>query len=298
MQRTPLGRTGLEISALGFGALHLSFGERPDEAASIALLHQVFDLGITLIDTADSYCQDESDKHHSEHLLRKALVSYSGERERLVIATKGGLMRTNGEWLNNGDPAYLSAAIRRSFMALGGERPIDLWQLHAPAPGFTIEQSLAPAKAAVEAGLIRHVGVSNFSVEQIKRARSVVEIVSVQNQYNPWCRWPEFGGVIDYCEREGLTFMPWSPFGGLPRAHTLRCHPTLAAFAQERGVSVHAIVIAWLRAKSTAIVPIPGTRRLAALADWLPGLAIRLTPGEVEAIDQSLPHQRRARARA
>ena len=169
METKRLGNTDITISAIALGGMPMSLSDRPSEEQAIATIHRALDLGVTLIDTADSYCIDESDKHHNERLIHKALQQYDGNVGHIKVATKGGLMRPNGSWTRNGNPEHLRETIQVSFEALGGEQPIDLWQYHAPDPNYTIEASLTPAKAAVEQGLIRCVGVSNFSVEQIKQ---------------------------------------------------------------------------------------------------------------------------------
>lgn len=281
-----LGNTGIQVSAIGLGAMPMSLSNRPPEAQAIATIHRALDLGVTLIDTADSYCLDESDKHHNERLIHKALKLYPGDTSQVVVATKGGLMRPNGAWTRNGNPDHLRQTIQDSFAALGGEKPIDVWQYHAPDPEYAIEAALAPAKEAVEQGIVRFIGVSNFSVEQIKRARDQVEIVSIQNQYNPWNRQPEFDGVLEYCERKGLTFFPWSPLGGSQRVKGLQEFAPIANLAQAKGVSVYAIVLAWLRAKSPCVLPIPGASKPESITDSLTALNVTLSSREVEQIDQ------------
>jgi pyridoxine 4-dehydrogenase len=287
METKRLGNTGVQVSAIGLGGMPMSLSGRPPEEQAIATIHRALDLGVTLIDTADSYCQDETDKHHNERLIHKALKQYSGDSSRVVVATKGGLMRPNGSWTRNGNPDHLRETIRISFEALGGEKPIDLWQYHSPDPDYTIEASLTPTKEAVEQGIIRFVGVSNFSVEQIKRARQVVDIASVQNQYNPWYRQPEMDGVLDYCEQEGLTFLPWSPLGGSRRVQSLSDISAIAQLAQAKGVSVYAIVLAWLRAKSPCVLPIPGASKPASIEDSVKAAEIALSEAEVEQIDRA-----------
>jgi len=286
METKQLGNTEVTISAIGLGGMPMSLSSRPPESQSIAVIHRALDLGITLIDTADSYCQDESDKHHNERLIHKALEQYQGDTSQVKVATKGGLMRPQGSWTRNGNPDHLRETIRTSFEALGGSNAIALWQYHAPDTNYTIEESLKPAKEAVEAGLIRFVGVSNFSVEQIKRARDVVEIVSVQNQYNPWYRQPEFDGVLDYCEQEGLTFLPWSPLGGSRRVSNLEDIPVIANLAKEKGISVYQIVLAWLRAKSPCIIPIPGASKISSIEDSVHAVEVELSEDEVKQIDR------------
>jgi len=286
METKQLGNTDITISAIGLGAMPMSLSSRPPESQAIAVIHRALELGVTLIDTADSYCQDESDKHHNERLIHKALQQYQGDTRHVTVATKGGLMRPNGSWTRNGNPDHLRETIRVSFEALGGSKPIDVWQYHAPDPNYTIEEALAPAKEAVNEGLIRFVGVSNFSVEQIKRTRDVVEIVSVQNQYNPWYRQPEFDGVLEYCETEDLTFFPWSPLGGSRRVSSLEDIPVIAQLAKEKGVSVYQIVLAWLRSKSPCIVPIPGASKISSIEDSVGAVEVQLSQEEVERIDR------------
>ena len=288
MRTTTLGNTALAVSAIGFGAMHFSLAERPSEAQGFDVLHRVLDLGVTFIDTADAYCRDEADKHHNERFLRKALATYSGDTSRIVVATKGGCMRPGGSWTRNGSPDHLRRTIRKSHAALGGERPITLWQHHAIDPEYPVDVSMAPVREAVRDGLIRFVGVSNYSVEQIKRARDVVEVVSVQNQYSPWHRRPEHNGVLDYCEEEGLTFLPWSPLGGRSRAKRLGQIDALATLAREKDVSPQRLVIAWLMARSPCILPIPGSSRRANAEDLLAAVDVTLAEDEVRRIDNAV----------
>ncbi|MBH8573914.1 aldo/keto reductase [Nostocaceae cyanobacterium CENA369] len=287
METKQLGKTGVFVSAIGLGGMPMSIYNRPPQSQSIEVIHRALDLGITFIDTADSYCKDESDKHHNERLIHQALASYKGDVSQVVVATKGGLMRPNGNWTRNGKPEHLRETIRVSFEALGGAKPIDIWQYHAPDSNYTIEESLKPAKEATEAGLIRFVGVSNFSVEQIKRARDVVDIVSVQNQYSPWERQPETDGVLKYCEQEGLAFLPWSPFGGSRRHQDLQDIPAIAQLAKEKGVSVYNIVLAWLRSKSSSILPIPGASKISSIEDSVNAINVKLSDEEVKKIDRA-----------
>lgn len=210
MEFRELGKTGVRISAVGLGAMPLSLDGRPSEENAIKVIHRSLDLGVNLIDTADAYCIDESDKHHNEKLIAKALSTYKGNFagsvnsiEEVIVATKGGLMRPNGDWVVNNEPTHIRRTIRESFEALGGFYPIPLWQLHAFDSKHPLEATLQPVKEAVDMGLIRHVGVSNFTVEQIERAAHILPVVSVQNQHNPWHRRPELDGVLEYCERKG-----------------------------------------------------------------------------------------------
>jgi aryl-alcohol dehydrogenase-like predicted oxidoreductase len=286
MQTTQLAKTGISVSAIGLGAMPMSVYERPDESQSIEVIHRALDLGITFIDTADSYCKDESDKHHNEKLIYKALQTYSGDTSNIVVATKGGLMRPNQNWTRNGNPEHLRETIRVSFEAFGGNKPIDVWQYHSPDPEYSIEESLKAALEAVDGGLIRFVGVSNFSVDQIKQARDVVDIVSVQNQYSPWYRQPEYDGVLEYCQQESLTFLPWSPFGGRRRHSDLQDISIISKLAKEKSVSVYGIVLAWLRSKSPCILPIPGASKVSSIEDSARAGDITLSEAEIQQIDK------------
>jgi len=287
MRTTTFGNTGLEVSAVGFGAMHFSLAGRPPEAQGLEVLHRVIDMGVTFIDTADTYCLNEKDKHHNEQLLRKALATYPGDTSRVVVATKGGCTRPGGRWAINGNPEYLRQAIRESHAALGGDRPITLWQHHMIDPDYPVEVSLTAVGEAVREGLIRFVGISNYRIEQIKRARNVVEVVSVQNQYSPWRRWPEHSGVIDYCEQEGLAFLPSMPLGGSSRAKSLHKIEGLATVAREKGISPQRLVIAWLMARSPCILPIPGSSSLVNAEDILAAGEVTLTEDEVRRIDEA-----------
>lgn len=286
MESKQLGGTSISISAIGLGGMPLSLSGRPGETDAIAVIHRALDLGVTLIDTADSYCQNETDKHHNERLIHKALQQYDGETSQVIVATKGGLMRPNGDWTRNGNPDHLRQTIQESFQALGGENPIDLWQYHAPDPNYAIKESLAPAREAVQAGLIRYVGVSNFSVAQIQQAQAVVDVVSVQNQYNPWQRQPEVDGVLNYCEQAGLSFFPWSPLGGSRRVKELSQIEAITQLAREKGISIYCLVLAWLRAKSPCVVPIPGASKPQSIEDSAQASAVQLSASEVEQIDR------------
>jgi aryl-alcohol dehydrogenase-like predicted oxidoreductase len=285
MKQKKLGRANVTVSAVGLGAMPLSLEGRPPEERGIAVIHRALDLGITLIDTADAYCIDERDKHHNERLIAKALNSYGKDTAGLIVATKGGLMRPNGDWVSNGDPKHIEKTIHESYQALGGRRPIPLWQLHAPDPRFELSETLKPVRAAVDGGLIRFVGLSNVDVREIEVAREIVEIVSIQNQYNPWRRAAERDGILAYCEKEGLTFLPWSPLGGSGRVGHLKDLPVLRALSQEWGVSPQRIVLAWMMARSPAILPIPGASRIHNLEDSAAAGDLECTPADVARLD-------------
>lgn len=293
---TRLGNAAVEISTIGFGAMHLALaGDDPAEDVR-RVLHRVLDLGVTLIDTSDRYCRDESDPHRNEVQIADAINTYPGDTSAVCVATKGGMLRPHGMWVRFGKPDHIRRTIRESFEALGGERPIDLWQYHQLDLNYPLEETLAVAKQAVDEGLIRHVGVSNFNVEQIERARQIVEIVSVQNEYSLWSRHVERNGVLEHCEAEGLTFLAWRPLGGKNRAKAIHDNPALAQLAQEKSASPQQLALAWLNAQSSRLIPIPGSTRVENVEACVQSLAMSLDERDVQllsnAVDEEPPSLR------
>lgn len=287
MRKATINQTDLTVSAIGLGAMLLSIDGRPSREDAIGVIHHALDIGVRFIDGADAYCLDEGDKHHNEALIREAIDRYEGNAADLVVATKGGLMRTGGGWPRNGDPDHLRQTIRESVQALGGE-PIQLWQHHAPDPDVPVPTSLAPVREAVEEGLIQHVGVSNYSVEEIERAREVVDVVSVQNKFSVWHRKPLEDGVLEYCDREGLTFLPYSPLGGRRRAKDVPSYDILVEIGDEKDASPYQIALAWLMAKSPVVLPIPGASRKESIEDSSRAADIALSGREVQRMERAI----------
>lgn len=287
MKKRRLGSTDIHVHEVGYGAMHLSIdpSRRPSEADAISLLQRAVDeLGIDFIDTADAYCADDSETGHNERLIAKALA---GERAaRVTVATKGGSVRPEGRWERDGRPEHLRSACEASLRALGVER-ISLYQLHAPDPHVPVEESVGTLADLQREGKIEHIGVSNFSVEQIRKAQSEATIVSVQNQFSVINRKQE-REVIDFCEANGLTYIPWNPIGGRGRAPELGQQSALAEIAERHKVSPHAVAIAWLLQLSPAMLPIPGTRSFDHLAQDVDGSELSLTTEEVRRLDDEL----------
>jgi aryl-alcohol dehydrogenase-like predicted oxidoreductase len=277
-----LGSSGLEVGAVGMGCMYLSIRERPSEDDAVRTLLAAVDAGVTLLDTADVYCLDHRDIGHNERLIARAL------RERksapVVVATKGGLERPNGAWTRNARPDRLRRACEASLAALSVER-IDLYQLHAPDPAVPIAESVGELARLRAEGKIAHVGLSNVTVREIDTARAIVPVVSVQNQWNPGDRSPESDGVLAHCTQLGIAFLPYSPFGGANGAKRLVGTGRLAREAARRGVSPHRLVLAWMLAKSPAVLAIPGARRVASIADCVQAANTELTVDEVAAIE-------------
>lgn len=280
-----LGSTDISVNEIGYGAMHLSIDadKRPTEEESIALIRRAVDeLGVNFIDTADAYCLNEEDKGHNERLIAKALDG--GRGSHVLVATKGGCTRPEGRWERNGHPDYIRAACEASLRALNTER-IDLYQLHAPDATVPVEETLGTLADLQREGKIRHVGVSNFSLDLLQRGMKEVEIISLQNQYMLMNRRDE-DGIVDFCEEHKITYIPWNPIGGRGNAPQLgEMFDILADIAAAHGASPHAIALAWLLQRSPAIIPIPGTRSTEHLAQNMKASEIELSGEEIERLE-------------
>jgi aryl-alcohol dehydrogenase-like predicted oxidoreductase len=265
----------LPVHRLGFGAMRITgegiWGEPADRDEAIAVLRRAVDLGIDLIDTADSY-----GPHVSERLIAEALHPYPAG---LVIATKGGLERPGpNNWVPNGDPKHLRAACEGSLKRLRLER-VDLYQLHRIDPEVPADDQLGTLRDLQAEGKIRHVGLSEVTVREIEHARRVLPIVTVQNRYNLVDR--ESEGVLDFCTREGIGFIPWFP---LATGNLAREGSPLADVARRRKVAPSQVALAWLLARSPVMLPIPGTSRVKHLEENVQGASVQLTPDEVASL--------------
>jgi aryl-alcohol dehydrogenase-like predicted oxidoreductase len=257
MKQRRLGPDGPLVGEVGLGGMYLSLDGRPDEAQAIRTIYAALDAGVTLIDTADVYCLDDRDRGHNERLIAKAL---SGRAPGIVVATKGGLRRPGGAWVHDARPEQITAACEASSKALG-VAVIDLYQLHAPGPHVPFVESVGAIARLRDRGLVRLVGLSNVSVDELAAARRIVPIASVQNRWNVHDRAPERDGMLAACEAAGIAFLPYSPFGGGNRAPKLLHHPGLAAAALRRDITPHRLLLAWMLARSPVVIPIPGSRQ-------------------------------------
>lgn len=265
----------LAVNRLGFGAMRITgegiWGWPPDRDEAKRVLRRAVELGVNLIDTADAYGPETS-----ELLIAEALHPYA---KGVVIATKGGFTRPGpGQWSPNGRPEYLTQCVEKSLKRLRIDR-IDLYQLHRVDPKVPMEESLGALKKMQEAGKIRHVGLSEVSPDEIARARKVLPIVTVQNQYNVSSR--GWDNTLKYCEKEGLGFMPWSPVGG---GRSLK-GGGMETLAKQLNVSVYQLAIAWLLSRSPVMLPIPGTSSVAHLEDNMAATKLKLTPEQLKALE-------------
>ncbi|MDD1762984.1 MAG: aldo/keto reductase, partial [Methanothrix sp.] len=243
----------------------ISISGRPPEEQGIRAIHAALESGATLIDTADVYCLDDNDIGHNERLIARALKSWPGSREGIVVATKAGLTRPDGRWERDGRPEHIRTACDCSLKALGVDR-IDLYQYHAPDSAVPFEDSDGAFAELQRQGKVRWIGLSNVSVKQIEQASRMVTVVTVQNRLNPFFREalkPEHllgRSVVDHCSRNGIGFLAYSPVGGGRLNKKLPNNPVLVPIAREHGVSAHAVTIAWVLSKGPTVIPIPAGR--------------------------------------
>jgi pyridoxine 4-dehydrogenase len=279
---TPAGAAGaagtidvggdITVHRLGFGAMRITgpgiWGPPPDRDEAKAVLRRAVELGVNFIDTADSY-----GPHVSEELIAEALHPYPKD---LVIATKGGLERTGpGEWPSNARPDHLKEACEGSLRRLRLDE-IPLYQLHRPDPRVALEDSVGALVELKDAGKIRHIGVSNVTEAQLRVAQSITPVVSVQNRYNLADRSSE--SMLDLCEQEDIAFLPWAPI------QDADANDALGDVASRHRVSTTQIVLAWLLARSPAMLPIPGTGSVAHVEDNVTAATVRLDDDDVRAL--------------
>jgi pyridoxine 4-dehydrogenase len=261
----------LEIHRLGYGAMRITgkgiWGEPEDREQAKQVLRRAVELGVDFIDTADSYGPAVS-----ERLIGEALAPYT---EGTVVATKAGLTRQGPDrWLPVGRPEYLTQQVEMSLRWLKKDA-LELWQLHRIDAKVPVEESLGAAKKLQTHGKIRFIGLSEVTVEQIEQARKVVEIVSVQNEYNLGNRKSE--AVLDYCEREGIAFIPWFPVAAGKLAQP---GGKLDELAKKHGATVGQLSLAWLLHRSAVVLPIPGTSSVEHLEENLKAAELSLNDAE------------------
>jgi pyridoxine 4-dehydrogenase len=265
----------LTVNRMGFGAMRITgkgiWGEPRDRDEAKKVLRRAVELGVTFIDTADSYGPEVS-----EELIGEALTPYPDD---LVIATKGGLTRGGpNRWSPDGRPEHLIEACEGSLRRLRLEQ-IPLYQFHRPDRKVPFEESLGALVQLKEQGKIRHIGLSNVDETRIRAAQAITPIVSIQNRYNVGDR--EWEPIVDLCEQEQMVFLPWAPIQDTDR------NRALTEIAERHGATPRQIVLAWLLARSPSILPIPGTGSVDHLEENLAAVDIRLDGHEVEALTKS-----------
>jgi aryl-alcohol dehydrogenase-like predicted oxidoreductase len=275
----------VSVGAIGLGAMPLSTKEpRPSPAEAEAVVHAALDAGVTLIDTADAYSHDEAEFGHNEELVANALRSYG--RTDVLVATKGGHTRSGKDWELDGSPSYLRRACEASLRRLHVDA-IGLYQLHRPDADTPWEESMGALRSLFDDGLVRMVGISNADIAQIDAARAIVgdALVSVQNQFSPGYR--SSAGELEHCAAHGLAWLPWSPFGGVSAAGSLDAEaPAFAEVADELGVSVYRVTLAWHLAQADVVLPIPGASRPASIVDSAAAADLELTPDQLARLNR------------
>lgn len=282
-----VGRT--EVGAIGLGLMTFDqTGTQPREQL-LATVRAALDAGVTLFDTADAYGPGEEKGAQAQgenELLIASLLDELGVRDQVLLATKGGHVRTEGGgWGTDSTDAHLKQAVDDSLRRLGVEQ-IALWQHHRPSSKVPYADVLATMQQIAETGKVRMFGISNANPEQIRAAHAALgdHLVSVQNQYSPAFRSsrPE----IDVCAELGLAFLPWSPLGGLGDAKELATkHPAFARVAEARGVSAQQVALAWELAQSPVVIPIPGAKRPQSIQDSAAAAELELSADELQALD-------------
>jgi aryl-alcohol dehydrogenase-like predicted oxidoreductase len=266
----------LQVNRLGFGAMRIVgdgvWGEPADRAEAIRVLKRLPDLGVDFIDTADSYGPDIS-----EELIHEALHPY----KNVTIATKGGLTRTGPNiWIPVGRPEYLLQQVHKSLRHLGVER-IDLWQLHRIDAKVPRDEQFDVIKSLLDDGLIRHAGLSEVSVDDVKAAGKFFKVATVQNRYNLVDRTSE--DVLDYCAQQNIGFIPWFPLaaGDLAKPGSL-----LDKIAKQHNAAPSQIALAWVLKRSPVMLPIPGTSKVTHLEENIAAVDIKLSDDEFAALDK------------
>jgi aryl-alcohol dehydrogenase-like predicted oxidoreductase len=284
---TPITRSlaGVDVHPIGLGEMPMSLDGRPDEERSIRTIHAALDAGVNLIDTADAYARDDRDIGHGERLVAKAL---KGRRDDVIVATKGGLLRSRDQrWPPDGRPEHLRAACEASLRALETDR-IDLYQFHRPDPKVPYAESIGTFKELQDEGKVRWVGISNATVAELEEALSILDVVSMQNQLSLSYTRPIGKGELQACTDRGIAFLAWSPLGGIGSAESASGVDPVAVAAQAHDVSPQQVALAWLLSLGPTVIPIPGSSRPETITDSLRAADLELGDAELEAISEAV----------
>jgi len=268
----------LTVNRMGYGAMRITgpgiWGPPADKAAALATLRRAVELGVNLIDTADSYGPDVS-----EELIAEALAPYPAG---VVVATKAGWTRHGpGVWQHDASPAHIAEAVEGSLKRLRLER-IDVYQLHVPDPATSFDASMEALARLREQGKVRHVGLSNVTLEHVRRGEKIVPIVSVQNRYSFSDR--EWDYVLDYCAANGMAFLPWGPM-----AQGRKANEAVEKIAAARNTSTAVVSLAWLLGRSPVILPIPGTGSVKHLEENVSAAGFKLSDEEFASLNAVAP---------
>jgi aryl-alcohol dehydrogenase-like predicted oxidoreductase len=279
--RRALGTTGLEVYAIGLGAMPLSIQGRPDEQTALAVIEAFVESGGNFIDTAVSYCLDDRDLGHNERLIAKALLAL--DRPDVIVATKGGVTRPDGRWEVDGDPRWLRQSCEQSARHLG--KPIPLYYLHAVDARVPFADSLGALVQLKQEGKIAHIGLSNVGAKHLDEALRVTSIAAVQNRCSVYERRDFDSGFIERCRRERIAYVAYSPVGGHHGHRRLARDPTLLKIARKHRTSPYAIALRWLLDQGQHIVPIPGASKVESIRSSLTAPNVKLDASDRTALD-------------
>lgn len=295
MAKDPGAGDTTTIRPIALGCMRLSTDPDRDDERSVAVLHAAFDAGATLLDTADAYALNQQEAGHNERLIARAIAAWPGDRSRITVATKGGIVRPDGRWQPDGRAKHLHAACEASCKALGVSR-IPLYQLHVPDPRIPLSTSMKALGGLQRAGLIEHIGLCNVTVGQIEEARRLADIASIQVELGIWNDAAILGGVVAYCIANRLQLLAYRPLGGRRLLPRTRNHPTLQRIAAAHGVTPFEIALARLCNLPGMIVPLPGATRIDTAVASVQAQRIALTESDQAALDEAFPAARVGRS--
>ncbi|CAN5440558.1 aldo/keto reductase [soil metagenome] len=280
----------VEVGAIGLGLMTFDQSGAQPRRQLLDTVRAALDAGVTLFDTADAYGPGDdlgAEAQGANESLIASLLEELGVRDQVLLATKGGHVRTDGGgWDTDSSAAHLHAAVDASLVRLGVEQ-IALWQHHRPDPDVSYDEVIGTLKEIADSGKVARVGLSNADPAQIRAAHAVLgdALVSVQNQFSPAFR--SSAPEIEVCEELGLTFLPWSPLGGLGDAKELADkHPAFARVAEAHSVSAQQVALAWELAQSPCVIPIPGAKRPTSIQDSAAAADLTLSADELTSLDQ------------
>ena len=290
------------VTRIGLGAMLLSLPGRPERGEAKRVIRATVEAGITLIDSADTYAVDQSEVGHNEALIAETLADMGLRVDDgpVVVATKGGRTRHEGQWGHDAHPTHLRKAVEQSLGALRAER-LSLYQLHAPDPRVPFEDSVSALALMREEGKIQAIGLSNVSISQIEQARAIVPIATLQNAQSIWDVGYRRSPVVEHCRRAGIVFLAYTPLGGADRAQLLSDNASLSRLAEQYRATPQELALAWLLHESPNVVPIPGASKPSRVESMTRAMSLELSQGaqrRLRAAARTLPGHRSFLARA
>jgi aryl-alcohol dehydrogenase-like predicted oxidoreductase len=274
-----LGNTNVEVRSIGLGAMPLSLEGRPDAAQAYSVIEAFVQSGGNFIDTANVYCTNISEIGHNEALIEQILSKLNGKKD-IFVATKGGIKRCKDKWVTDGSPEFLRESCENSLKVLNTDS-IFLYQLHSPDPDVPLTDSVSELLKLKDEGKIQHIGLSNVNIEHIQLALSITNIMSIQNRCSLFNRASFTNSVVEFCEKNNITFIAHSPVGGHFEHRQQTANSLLKQLAKKHQASAYQIMIAWLLHKSPSILPIPGASKVSSIKDSMEAINIPLSEDDM-----------------